>query len=126
MDTRGPSWQKIPVSITLFDFKWTPYSQCIKFEFLGKHGEKNLVNHFEHHHCITQKDQVYFSMQKAAESMYKDAFDVLPITFVIDNQDRTKVDTEFNRFQLYFNTIEKHKHAGLPAVNQALSSHPNL
>lgn len=48
-----PSWQKIPSNVTLFDFKWTPYSNHVKFEFLGKHGERNLVNHFEHHHCIT-------------------------------------------------------------------------
>jgi hypothetical protein len=49
MDTR-PSWQKIKtIGTSLFDFKWTPYSSNIKFDFLGKHGEKNLVNHFEHH-----------------------------------------------------------------------------
>lgn len=49
MDTRL-SWQKIPaIGTSLFDFKWTPYSAQIKYEFLGKHGEKNLVNHFENH-----------------------------------------------------------------------------
>jgi hypothetical protein len=57
-----PWWQKIPSSITLFDFKWTPYSQQIKFDFLGKHGERNIVNHFENHHCITQKVHVFKSI----------------------------------------------------------------
>jgi hypothetical protein len=51
--SRQHCWQKIPPNITLFDFKWSPVSSFIKFEFLGKHGEKNLVNHFEHHGCIT-------------------------------------------------------------------------
>lgn len=58
--------------------------------------------------------------------MYRDCFDVLPVTFVIDNSDRTKVDAELNRFQLYFNTVEKHKNAGVQAVNHALTTHPNL
>lgn len=48
------SWQKIPaIGTSLFDFKWTPYSSHIKFDFLGKHGERNLVNHFENHMCLT-------------------------------------------------------------------------
>jgi hypothetical protein len=56
LDTR-PSWSKLPgICTSLFDFKWTPYSSHIKFDFLGKHGEKNLVNHFEFHQCLTQKD----------------------------------------------------------------------
>lgn len=42
------------------------------------------------------------------------------MTFVIDNSDRTKVDPEFTRFQMFFNTIEKHKHNGVQAINQAL------
>ena len=43
-------WERIqPQGNTLFDFKWTPCSQQINYEFLGKHGEKHLVNHFEHH-----------------------------------------------------------------------------
>jgi len=40
------SWIQIPVSSTLFDFKWTPNSNHIRFDFLGKHGTKSLVNHF--------------------------------------------------------------------------------
>lgn len=56
MDTR-PSWQKIPaIGTKIFDFKWTPYSSHIKYDFLGKAGEKTFVNHFEFHQCLTQKD----------------------------------------------------------------------
>jgi len=58
--------------------------------------------------------------------MYRDCFDVLPLTFVINNSDKTKVDSEFTRFQLFFNTIEKHKQSGFAVINQALASHPNL
>ena len=93
---------------------------------MGKHGERNIVNHFENHHCITQKVHVFKSILKAAEAMYRDCFDVLPLTFVIDHSDKTKVDSEFSRFQLFFNTIEKHKLGGVAVINQALASHPNL
>ena len=49
LSTRA-SWIQIPtVSTSLFDFKWTPYSGHIKFDFLVKHGTKSLVNHFEFH-----------------------------------------------------------------------------
>lgn len=83
-----PWWQKIPHTITLFDFKWTPHSSQIKFDFLGKHGEKNLVNHFEHHGCMTQKDQLALNMIKTGEAMQKNVFESLPLTFVIDNTER--------------------------------------
>jgi len=53
METR-PQWTKIDsVRTSLFDFKWSPFSGPIRFDFLGKHGEKNLVNHFEYHGVIT-------------------------------------------------------------------------
>lgn len=56
MDTRQ-NWVKIDSTrTTLFDFKWSPSSNSIRFDFLGKHGEKNIVNHFEFHGTITQKD----------------------------------------------------------------------
>jgi len=33
------SWLQIPSLVTsIYDFKWTPYSSQIKFNFLGKHG----------------------------------------------------------------------------------------
>lgn len=55
MDNR-PSWTQIKSSQTLYNFKWAPSSRQIKFDFLGKHGQKNLVNHFENHALITTKD----------------------------------------------------------------------
>jgi len=53
METR-PYWNKIDsIKTSLFDFKWSPFSGPIRFDFLGKHGEKNLVNHFEFHGALT-------------------------------------------------------------------------
>lgn len=72
------------MSTTLFDFKWTPSSNFIKFDFLNKHGQKTIVNHFEFHNCITQKDTLYFNLAKFCDTSHKDTFDILPVTFVID------------------------------------------
>lgn len=49
-------------------------------------------------------------MHKACESSHRDVFDYLPITFVIDfSTDKQIVDQNYDKFQIYFNTIEKHK-----------------
>lgn len=126
METRE-HWQKIDsIKSSLFDFKWTPYSNHIRFEHLGKHGERNLVNHFEYHGCLSQKDQLFLNLQKSCENTHKDVFDLLPITFVIDYSDRHAFEQIYDRFSLYFNLIEKHKAGGHEAVNAALASHPNF
>jgi len=69
LDAR-PSWTQIRSSQTLYNFKWTPSSRFIKFDFLGKHGQKNLVNHFENHALITTKDKLIDSMTKLCEYMH--------------------------------------------------------
>lgn len=126
MDTRA-SWTKIDsIKSSLFNFKWSPVSSQIRFDFLGKHGEKNLVNHFEFHGCLTQKDQLYLHLQKACDNSNRDVFDLMPTTFVLDYADKHVFQTIFDRFTIYFNTIEKWKKDGIAAVNQAVESHPNL
>ena len=84
------------------------------------------MNHFEHHPCLTQKDLLFQSMFKHCENQYRDVFDAIPITFVIDTSDKTRVCPELSRFSLYFTTIERNKQHGTPGINQALLSHPNL
>jgi hypothetical protein len=66
-------------------------------------------------------------MHKACESSHRDVFDYLPITFVIDfSTDKQIVDQNYDKFQIYFNTIEKHKDQGIQSVNAAIATHPNL
>ena len=77
MDSR-PCWQKISSSITLFDFKWTPYSSQIKFEFLGKHGEKNLVNHLTTKKEIKEsKDSTLIPNETLLNAVLANNFNVL-------------------------------------------------
>lgn len=126
MDNR-PAWTKIDsTKSSLFDFKWTPYSSNIRFDFLGKHGEKNLVNHFEFHGSITQKDQLFLNLQKACDNSHRDVFEILPVTFVIDYAEQHVFNVMMDRFQIYFNVIDKNKALGTQAINAALAAHPNL
>ena len=117
METRS-SWVKIPhSSTTLFDFKWTPTSNFIKFDFLNKHGQKTIVNHFEFHSSITQKDTLYQNMAKHCEVIHKCTFDFLPVTFVIDYTSKYNFENAFEQFQIYFNVIERNKESGINAIN---------
>jgi len=105
LDAR-PSWVQIKSSQTLYNFKWAPSSRQIKFDFLGKHGQKNLVNHFENHALITTKDKLIDSMSKLCEYMHQDVFNSIPITFVID-LGTSQCQSEFEKFVYYFNMIDK-------------------
>jgi hypothetical protein len=69
---------------------------------------------------LTQKDQLYLSLQKACDNSDKDVFELMQITFVIDYGDQQVVQTVFRRFQLYLKTIEKHKNSGMAAINSAI------
>ena len=107
MDSR-PSWAQIKSSQTLYNFKWAPSSRQIKFDFLGKHGQKNLVNHFENHALITTKDKLVESMSKLTENLHQDVFSMIPVTFVID-LGTSMCQHEFDKFCYFFNMIEKFK-----------------
>jgi len=53
-------------------------------------------------------------------------FEILPITFVIDYAEQHVFNVMIQRFQMYFNTIDKNKALGTAAINTALAAHPNL
>ena len=105
METR-PSWTQIKSSQTLYQFKWAPISRQIKFDFLCKHGQRNLVNHFENHALISTKDQIFYNMAKFCENLHQDVFKTLPLTFVIDLSTFV-CQQEFDKFVHYFNIIVK-------------------
>jgi len=69
---------------SLFSFKWCPVSDNINFDMIGKHGQRNLVNHFENHKVLTAKDLLFINMKKACEILREDVFEYLPLTYVID------------------------------------------
>ena len=136
LDSR-PSWCQIKSSQTLYQFKWAQVSRQIRFDFLSKHGQRNLVNKFENHGMITTKDQLCHNLSRICEATHQDVYNYLPVTFVID-LGSTACQTEFDKFCRYFNTIEKAKQpfsdAGtkdaqaevLSTLNKHLLNHVNM
>ena len=68
----------------LFNFKWKPTSSGIEFQTLGKYGHRQIVNHIEGHHALTNKDELYHNLQKWCEKNSKKIGDYLPLTFSLD------------------------------------------
>ena len=49
LEDRNGDWEEIPSTNTLFNFKWSPFSKGLRFDYLSVHGVKKIVNHFECH-----------------------------------------------------------------------------
>lgn len=79
-------WSEMETSYisSLFHFKWAPVSRQLNFDLLSGHGHKAIVNHFENHHLLSQKDQLYAHMLRFSEQNKLNVFQSLPIQFVID------------------------------------------
>ena len=69
---------------------------------------KKMVNHFEFHDQISEKDNLFFNMQRFCENVKKNVFEQLPITFSVDLDNKNYVD-EIERFQSYYRILEKSK-----------------
>ena len=57
---------------------------------------------------ITTKDALIEQMLKLYENMHKDAFSVMPLTFLMDLSS-PNCQQEFDKFQTYFNILNKYK-----------------
>ena len=87
---------------------------------MGQYGTKSIVNHFEHHSSLTEKDQLYQYIARSCEMNHKSVIDYLPITYVIDFTQKSKMESALDKFTLLFNTIEKHKHLDVESLNKEL------
>ena len=58
---------------------------------------KKMVNHFEFHDQISEKDNLFFNMQRLCENAKKNVFELLPITFSVDLDNKNYID-EIERF----------------------------
>ena len=57
-------WVEIPNVDSVFNFKWQPVSYRMKFRELGKKTPyKQIVNHFEFHKCLSEKNELYSCLQ---------------------------------------------------------------
>lgn len=87
INTNNPeqiSWEDTPSYDSLFNFKWQPFSNGLKFNQISTYGQKQLVNHIEGHESITTKDQLFLNMKSYCEKNNMNVFDYIPLTFVLN------------------------------------------
>ena len=92
MEKRTAFWQETTKDDPHFHFKWQPVSHGLKFDILGKDippeihmCQKQLVNHFESHSCLSTKSQLYINMSfYSSEKLNENVFDYLPLQFFVE------------------------------------------
>ncbi len=106
LEGRKANWVEVSSTNTLFNFKWAPLSKGLRFDQLTTHGQKQLVNHFERHSEISQKDKLFMNMQKYCEAQKLNVFDFLPVTFVVSYENGQYKGLD--RFKFLHSLLEKH------------------
>ena len=104
---------------SLYNFKWKPTSAGIKFDLIGKHGLKQLVNHVKGHWALTTKDNLFLNMKSYYESQKMNIYDVVPITIVLDYL-KDDVGDRMESFINMFKTVEKNLDQDFETLNVKL------
>ena len=65
-----------------FHFRWAPVSRQINFDRLS-HNFGQIVNHFEHHHEVTTKNELFKNLKSHYDEKNLNAFHTLPLTFYL-------------------------------------------
>ena len=98
------SWKEVPNNYYLHNCKWIPFSNGFRFSQLSL-GQKQIVNHFEHHHEITTKDLLFKNVKAYAELNKINVFDHLPLTFII-YVDAQSYSSDLERFAKCYEIID--------------------
>ena len=76
----------------IFNFKWKELSYGIDYFSLNKNPKmKQIVNHFEFHHVISNKSNMFINMMKYCEKRNLSVFKYVPFTIVFKIKDRRKI-----------------------------------
>lgn len=67
-----------------------------------------MTNHFEKHHCLSTKDNLFLNLNRLCEQTKQNVFDFMPVQFVVDFSQNTFAN-ETERFVYFFKNIEKVK-----------------
>lgn len=112
MNTR-PWWVEIPNVDTAFNFKWQPVSFRMKFRELNTKSKahKQIVNHFEYHKYLSEKSELFLSLQSHCEFIKSNVFDMMPLQFFIkiDPNVPNAMNNALATFHSVFNMIEESK-----------------
>lgn len=112
MNTR-PWWVEIPNIDSAFNFKWQPVSFRMKFRELNTKSKahKQIVNHFEYHKYLSEKSELFLSLQNHCEFIKSNVFDMMPLQFFIkiDPNVPNAMNNALATFHSVFNMIEESK-----------------
>lgn len=79
-----------------------------------------MVNHFEFHYLLTQKDTLLHSMTKYFNQKQENVFNFLPLTFCIDTKQKSE---DYDYFMTVFQLLEKNKiKKDIQSLNQVLKN----
>ena len=90
------NWVEVPnteqENSNIFNFKWKELSYGIDYYNLNKNPKmKQIVNHFEYHHVITNKANMFINLMKYCEKRDIPIFKFVPFTIVFKIKDRRKI-----------------------------------
>ena len=80
------NWKESYSYVTnIFNFKWLQVSHGIDFFNLSKSGSvKQIVNHFENHSCISNKEKLFINMMDYCEQRKISVFKYIPLTYIFE------------------------------------------
>ena len=84
METRHPDWEEISDYSKIFNFKWKPFSNGIRYDQLSLYGQRQLVNHIINHDEITMKDNMFKNLSRYWMENNLDVFQYVPLTFILE------------------------------------------
>ena len=76
---------------SFYNFKWSELSYGIEYSTLSKNNiNKQIVNHFENHFCISNKANMFIYLMKYCEERKISVFKYVPFTIIFKIKERRK------------------------------------
>ncbi|EAS00468.2 tubulin-tyrosine ligase family protein (macronuclear) [Tetrahymena thermophila SB210] len=100
--SKKQGWVECTGHYVYYNFNWQSVSSLVKFDRM-KSSEHHtyLVNHFEFHREITQKDRLIKNISNYSKLNQINQFDITPLTFIF-NFDQDSFDSEMEDFLSFF------------------------
>ncbi|CDW80379.1 ttl domain containing protein [Stylonychia lemnae] len=105
-ETSQVYWDEASNYDNLFNFKWQPFSNGLKYEYVSKYGQKQMVNHIQGHENLTTKDLLFINLKAHCEKSQLNVFDQMPLTFILDFKS-DHIQDQYDQFRSVFKIIEQ-------------------
>ncbi len=103
---RRSHWKEAPSGSPNFNLRWQQTNVGIDYSNLTKMPiNPQFHNHFEFHHLLSNKLNLFLNMMKYCEAHNLEIFNYIPFTVIIQ-YDSPKFKQQFESFANFFETIE--------------------